>query len=80
MSFSPTMTLAEYNQVKFSQANQKNRLPDLNTPQRVELPMYFNTPLRERPTRPKSRSPSPYKRYFLQKKFCSNNLKQKGCR
>ena len=65
MSFSPTMTLAEYNQVKFSQSNARGKLPDLNAPQRVELPMYFNTPLRERPTRPKSRSPSAFKRQTL---------------
>ena len=62
MSFSPTMTLAEYNQVKFAQQEQKNKLPDITIPQRVELPTYFNTPLREKASKPKNRSPSPYKK------------------
>jgi len=73
MSFSPTMTLAEYNQVKFSQANGRGKLPDLNAPQRVELPMYFNTPLRERPSRPKSRSPSPFKRKVVDNSFLNES-------
>jgi len=63
MSFAPTMTLAEYNQVKFAQNGQKNKLPDITVPQRVELPMYFNTPLREKPSKPKNRSPSPFKKF-----------------
>jgi len=42
--------------------NKKNKLPDITIPQRVELPTYFNTPLREKASKPKNRSPSPYKK------------------
>jgi hypothetical protein len=60
--FPPTMTLADFNKVKYSdnKAGQINQ--DVNSPQRIQLPPYFNTPQRVYVARKDERSLSPTKK------------------
>jgi hypothetical protein len=58
------MTLAEFNKVRYTEPRKKPSVPDLNSPQRIKLPPYFNTPSRILPRNKEDRSNSPNKRYI----------------
>jgi hypothetical protein len=56
------MTLADFNKVKYSDNGKTMVNSDVNAPQRIQLPPYFNTPQRVYVSKKDERSNSPTKK------------------